>query len=189
MINDYTSKYFTTSINAYGPTESTVNATYTVIRQNESANIGKALINCRAYVLGDKQQRIPIGAIGELYIGGCGVALGYLGHPQLTQEKFISSSFEQDEKLYKTGDRVRYIDDGNLEFIGRIDEQVKIRGYRIELGEVVFNIKKQQKIKDASVIVIDENTEETKLAAFLCSELDIDLATIQPEYIDIIVLR
>lgn len=130
--------------NCYGPTETTVNATYKKIENGDVKFIGKPIRNVQCYVLDDTLSLQPAGMTGELYIGGIGVTRGYLNRPDLTAEKFISNPFQtleekslgKNEKLYKTGDLVCKTEDGNLEYIGRIDFQVKIRGFRIELGEI-----------------------------------------------------
>ena len=131
--------------NAYGPTEITVCATmhhYSIGDNNN--NIGHPIDNKSIYVLNNSLQLLPQGFIGELYIGGDGVARGYLNRPELTAERFIKNPFQteeekkqnKNERIYKTGDLVRMLSDGNIEYIGRNDFQVKIRGYRIELGEI-----------------------------------------------------
>jgi len=134
-------------INMYGITETTVHVTYKPIEQQdlgENSYIGKIIPDLKAYVLDANLNPLPIGAIGELYVGGVGLARGYLNRHDLTAERFIVNPFQsEDEKrlgkkgrLYKTGDLVRWLPDSNLEYIGRNDFQVKIRGYRIELGEI-----------------------------------------------------
>ncbi|NDB85091.1 MAG: gramicidin biosynthesis protein, partial [Alphaproteobacteria bacterium] len=134
-------------INMYGITETTVHTTYNRISKQElykNSYIGKKISDLKAYVLDKNLRPLPIGAVGELYIGGVGLARGYLNRPELTAEKFIANPFRSElegvesknTRLYKTGDLVRWLPDGNLEYIGRNDFQVKIRGYRIELGEI-----------------------------------------------------
>ncbi|MCV3213174.1 amino acid adenylation domain-containing protein, partial [Plectonema radiosum NIES-515] len=127
-------------LNLYGPSEDTTYSTWEVInkRQSQTPTIGRAIANTQIYILDKQLQPVPIGVPGELYIGGAGVARGYLNRPELTQEKFIPNPFSDNksERLYKTGDLGRYLSDGNIEFLGRIDNQVKIRGFRIELGEI-----------------------------------------------------
>ena len=128
----------------YGPTEATVGTCNSQVYPNKNRAIGKPYNNYKVYVLDKNLRPLPIGAIGELYIGGVGLARGYLNRPELTAEKFIANPFRselegvesKDTRLYKTGDLVRWLPDGNLEYIGRNDFQVKIRGYRIELGEI-----------------------------------------------------
>jgi acyl-coenzyme A synthetase/AMP-(fatty) acid ligase len=132
--------------NHYGPTEATIGAlTYAVEARNNYAQtvpLGKAIANTQVYLLDEHLQLVPIGVKGELYIGGAGVARGYLNQPELTTEKFIQNPFSNTySRLYKTGDLARYLPDGNIEFLGRIDDQVKIRGYRVELGEISIGVK------------------------------------------------
>jgi len=124
--------------NAYGPTECTVNAAIADLSDNQSLSIGKPLQNTQLYVLGQDLKLSPVGIGGELYIAGSGLARGYLNRPELTAERFVANPFADDStaKMYKTGDVVRWLDNGNLQFIGRADNQVKIRGFRVELGEI-----------------------------------------------------
>ncbi len=175
--------------NAYGPTEITVCATmhhYSMGDNNN--NIGKPIDNKSIYVLNNNLQLLPIGSMGELYIGGDGVARGYLNRPELTAERFIQNSFqtEKDKKknrnsrLYKTGDLVRMLPDGNIEYIGRNDFQVKIRGYRIELGEIEIRIqgfqtrieglKDEQVIEQAVVLVNDRGDNKYLVGYFVANE-------------------
>ncbi|MEH2371916.1 AMP-binding protein [Nostoc sp.] len=129
-------------INGYGPTEATVLATMYDLSQLVLEDtlpqqlIGKAFGNVQTYILDRVLQPVPIGVSGELHIGGVGLARGYLNRPDLTAEKFITHPLNKLERLYKTGDLARYLPDGNIEFLGRIDNQVKVRGFRIELGEI-----------------------------------------------------
>ena len=130
-------------INGYGPTESTTfTCCYRIPRQLDdnlsSIPIGKPIGNTQVYILDSHLNPVPIGVVGEIYIGGDGVARGYLNRPELTKEKFIANPFssEPGARLYKTGDLGRYLPDGNIEFLGRIDDQVKVRGFRIEPGEI-----------------------------------------------------
>ncbi|MFT4693256.1 MAG: amino acid adenylation domain-containing protein [Francisella sp.] len=157
----------TTLINMYGITETTVHVTYKEIEQDEtvSSNIGRPIDDLKTYVLDEYNQPVPVGVIGELYIGGAGLARGYLNRSELTAERFISNPFATESdiakgytRLYKTGDLVRWLSDGNIEYIGRNDFQVKIRGYRIELGEIENQLTKINGIKQ-SVVLAKENTE------------------------------
>jgi amino acid adenylation domain-containing protein/non-ribosomal peptide synthase protein (TIGR01720 family) len=158
--------------NTYGPTEATICTTYFRCSPEMPANIpiGKPILNYMVYIL-DKNGRLqPPGVPGELCISGKGIARGYLNRPELTAEKFLSGS----KKIYKTGDLVRWLPDGNIEFLGRIDFQVKIRGYRIELGEIERQLLNHEIIKDAVVIAKEDKDGERYLCAFLVSGKDID---------------
>jgi amino acid adenylation domain-containing protein len=145
--------------NVYGPTETTIRATaYQYIQGSKKLPIGRPIDNVQVYILDRHIQPVPIGVPGEIYIGGAGLAKGYLNRPKLTAEGFITNPFDPNAKsrLYKTGDLARYLPDGNIEFLGRIDEQVKIRGFRIELGEIESTIKKISAVKEA-LVVADKN--------------------------------
>ncbi|MCZ7672442.1 MAG: non-ribosomal peptide synthetase [Chloroflexi bacterium] len=129
-------------INAYGPTEATVCTTsYRVLAESSrtgSAPIGRPLHNSQVYLLNDRMELVPVGVTGELYIGGMGLAHGYLNRPELTAERFVTNPFsaKPEARLYRTGDLVKYLPDGNIQFIGRTDFQLKVRGFRVELGEI-----------------------------------------------------
>jgi amino acid adenylation domain-containing protein/non-ribosomal peptide synthase protein (TIGR01720 family) len=147
-------------VNSYGPTEATVVTTTCDLSAQiftKEIPIGKAIANIQTYVLDRYLQPVPIGVSGELYIGGTGVARGYLNQPQLTSEKFIPNPFglKANSRLYKTGDLVRYRSDGNIEIIGRVDHQVKIRGFRIELGEIEAVLSQHPAVQ-ASVVIAEE---------------------------------
>jgi amino acid adenylation domain-containing protein/non-ribosomal peptide synthase protein (TIGR01720 family) len=147
-------------INAYGPSEVTVCASLNLYEDNGANNIGLPIANVKCYVLDSYLTPLPIGAIGELYIGGVGLARGYLNQPELSAERFLENPFQDEkdrrlgrnERLYKTGDLVRWLPDGNLEYIGRYDFQVKIRGYRIELEEVETALCSYEGIKQGVVL-------------------------------------
>jgi amino acid adenylation domain-containing protein len=146
-------------INGYGPTEcTTFSYSYLINAGNGSVSIGKPLTNPSGFVLDRNLCLVPMGAVGELCVGGAGVARGYLHQAELTQENFIANPFSQDEgaRLYKTGDLVRCLDDGNLQFIGRNDDQVKVRGFRIEPDEVRSSLLAVEGVADAVVLTRDE---------------------------------
>ncbi|MBW4417922.1 MAG: amino acid adenylation domain-containing protein [Myxacorys californica WJT36-NPBG1] len=149
--------------NAYGLTETSVWSTIAELKVGQTVTIGRAIANTQLYVLNSDLQPVAIGVPGELYIGGDGLAKGYLNRADLTAERFIPNPFKPDSRLYKTGDRVRYRSDGNLQFLGRMDEQVKLRGYRIELGEIETVLKQHPAIAATVVAVqVAEKTVEEK---------------------------
>ncbi|MGB8688992.1 MAG: amino acid adenylation domain-containing protein [Microcoleus sp.] len=163
-------------LNGYGPTETTAVATYydlsEFIAKNPAAScvpIGTPIGNLTTYILNHYLQPVPIGVLGELHIGGLGLARGYLGRPDLTAEKFIPNPFsnEPGARLYKTGDLVRYLSDGNIEFLGRIDNQVKIRGFRIELGEIEAVLTQHPEIDQAVVVVHEDQPVNKRLVAYV----------------------
>ena len=155
--------------NIYGPTECTVDATFCQIQANSLRPIiGQPLSNYKTYILNDKCQLVPVGVAGELYIGGPGLARGYLNRPELTAEKFLPNnfSFVGTERLYKTGDYVRLLPNGNIEFLGRIDNQIKLRGYRIELEEIEAILKQHPYVNEAAVNLLD-NLGGKNLVAYI----------------------
>jgi len=159
-------------INAYGPTESTVCTTAWVCSEQHECDItpiGQPIANIKTYILNDSLNVVPKGAVGELYIGGAGLARGYYSKAGLTAEKFIPNKFSRakGERLYKTGDLVRSIDDGNIEFIGRVDTQIKLRGYRIELGEIESNLVKHADVESAVCLVQTTSIGNEILVAFV----------------------
>ncbi|AOW98531.1 hypothetical protein BJP34_02900 [Moorena producens PAL-8-15-08-1] len=164
-------------VNAYGPTESTVCATMAECSPESSvAPIGRAIGNTQIYILDRNLQPVPIGVPGEIYIGGVGVARGYLNQPQLTQEKFISHPLRNltEERLYKTGDLARYLPDGNIEFLGRIDNQVKIRGFRIEPGEIESVLRRHPQVQQAVVIDREDTPGNKRLVAYFVPEPELE---------------
>ncbi|NER33981.1 MAG: amino acid adenylation domain-containing protein [Oscillatoria sp. SIO1A7] len=165
-------------INMYGITETTVHVTYrplTISDLNRNVSpIGSPIPDLQAYILDDRLQPVPIGVPGELHIGGAGLARGYLNRPELTEQKFIPNPFsdEPGERLYKTGDKARYLPDGNIEFIGRIDNQVKIRGFRIELGEIEATLAQHPEVREAVVIVREDSPGDKRLVAYIVPEAE-----------------
>ncbi|TPG68250.1 amino acid adenylation domain-containing protein [Brevibacillus laterosporus] len=174
-------------INVYGPAECTVFTTTHHVTQITSdalsVPIGKPIANTQVYILDQYLQVVPIGVPGELYVGGPGLASGYLHRPELTKERFIKNIFSSNEedRLYKTGDIVRYLPDGTLSFIGRKDDQVKIRGFRIELGEIEAVLGQNPAVRDAVVMMREDQNDNKQLVAYF--------TTFQPEAVTISELR
>ncbi|MFZ5515903.1 MAG: amino acid adenylation domain-containing protein [Candidatus Zhuqueibacterota bacterium] len=160
-------------LNGYGPTEGTVGATWNVIREIPEGvtniSIGKAIQNKKIYILDQNLNPAPVGIAGELHIGGVGLARGYLNRPDLTAEKFIPNPFinKVGERMYRSGDLARYLPDGNIEFLGRIDHQVKIRGFRIELGEIEEVLMTHPVIRTAVVIAREDKPGDKRLVAYV----------------------
>ena len=179
--------------NLYGPTEAAIDVSSWVCDSNsayEFVPIGKPIQNTEFYIVNDAHQLCPSGVAGELLIGGTGLARGYLNQPELTAEKFIANPFydvngiNTSERLYKTGDLVRWLPDGNLEFLGRIDHQVKLRGFRIELGEIETQLLNQAEVREAVVILdrsgdnegeADGTANDGRLVAYVTASKDSDL--------------
>jgi amino acid adenylation domain-containing protein len=161
-------------INGYGPTESTTfTCCYPIPKTASlltSVPIGRPIANTQVYILDAHLQPVPIGIPGELHIGGDGLARGYLDRPDLTAEKFISNPLTGTGRLYKTGDLARYLPDGNIEFIGRIDNQVKIRGFRIELGEIEVAISQYPSVREVCVIDREDRPGDKRLVAYVVTD-------------------
>ncbi|WP_448649233.1 amino acid adenylation domain-containing protein [Pseudomonas corrugata] len=155
-------------INLYGPTEAAIDVSVWHCSVDDViVPIGKPIANLRLYILDESLQPLPIGSIGELYIGGVGVARGYLKRPDLTEERFLASPFVDGDRLYRTGDRCRFLADGNIEYLGRLDHQVKLRGQRIELGEIDAELLAQSGVRDAATLLLDQ-----RLVSFWCGDAD-----------------
>jgi len=188
-----------TVINGYGPTE---NTTFTTChrmtapcRVGHSVPIGRSVSNTTVYILDRQMQPVPIGVPGELYTGGDGLARGYINNPELTRERFVANPFSADPqaRLYKTGDRARYLPDGTIEFLGRVDNQVKLRGFRVEPGEVETALTSHPAIREAVVVAIADAHGNQSLAAYVvptggaaapdASALRAHLARTLPDYI------
>jgi amino acid adenylation domain-containing protein/non-ribosomal peptide synthase protein (TIGR01720 family) len=171
----------TVLVNEYGPTETVVGCC--VYRQpirgrtTGSVPIGRPIANTVLYVLDRNLEPVPIGVPGELFVGGLGLAWGYLNRPELTAEKFIPNPFatQPGARLYRTGDLVRHLPDGNLEYLGRIDHQVKIRGYRIELGEIETVLREHPGVREAVVITREDTPGEKRVVAYVAPHYSADL--------------
>ncbi|MDP8627538.1 non-ribosomal peptide synthetase, partial [Serratia marcescens] len=163
-------------INGYGPTESTVFATTATIERVDPWQrlpIGRPIGNTRIYLLDAHGQPVPLGATGEIYIAGPGVALGYLNRAELTAERFLADPFNPGERMYRTGDLARYLPDGNIDYLGRNDRQVKIRGFRIECGEIEARVAGHPAVREAVVDVLGE-ADNKRLVAWVVPEADAD---------------
>ena len=165
--------------NGYGPTEATILITiYPITKKDTDVPIGKPMDNVRLYVVDQQCHRLPVGALGELWAAGPQVALGYLNRPDKNAEVFVQNPFTTEEKYiraYRTGDIVRYLPDGNIQFIGRRDGQVKIRGFRVELKEVEAVIRQFPGIKDATVQAFDDEGGGKFIAAYIVADEQIDI--------------
>ncbi len=166
--------------NLYGPTEAAVDVSYFPCDQYSkylSIPIGKPVSNTELFILDKNSKLVPIGVPGELHIGGEQVARGYLKRPELTSEQFVKNLFSEDpdSRLYMTGDLARYLPDGNIEFLGRIDNQVKVRGFRIELGEIEATLNKIETIKDCVVVAKEDSNDNKRLVAYIVSDDEINV--------------
>ena len=160
-------------VNMYGITETTVHVTYRALQQVDTERTGWSPIGCRipdlrTYILDAEREPVPVGVVGELYIGGAGVARGYLNQPKLTAERFTKDPFVGDgeARMYRTGDMGRWLADGSIEFIGRNDFQVKIRGHRIELGEIEARLAEHEQVRDALVVAREDGSGGKRLVAY-----------------------
>ena len=175
-------------INLYGPTETTVLVTcYDVDKKQKEIPIGKAIDNIHLYIVDAQGHRLPLGAAGELWVSGPQVSRGYLNRPEETEKAYIDNPFTEDKKyvrIYKTGDIVRYLPDGNIQFVGRRDGQVKIRGFRIELKEVEAVIREFHGIKDATVQAFDDNGGGKFIAAYIVSDSTVDIEALNNFILD-----
>ncbi|SHI99372.1 amino acid adenylation domain-containing protein [Clostridium cavendishii DSM 21758] len=168
--------------NVYGPSETTVWSTANELSKNmdkDNISIGRPIANTQIYIL-QKVSLCGIGIPGELCIAGDGVTKGYLNKPELTEEKFINNPYGEG-KLYRTGDLARWLPDGNIEFLGRIDEQVKVRGFRIELEEIANVLRKINYIKDVAVITRENSNGEKSIYSYVISDINVDFKQIKKE--------
>lgn len=174
----------------YGPSEDTTYSTFALRRRGEPPTIGRPIANTRLYILDKAMQPVPPGLPGEIYLAGQGLARGYLGRPDLTAERFVPSPFPGVDRLYRTGDRARFRDDGNVEFLGRFDHQVKLRGFRIELGEIEAGLRAFPEVSQCVVIVDEGRAGQRRLVGYvahpggqsLAPAIQAHLRTRLPEY-------
>lgn len=174
-LSEWRSKYNQTKlINMYGITETTVHNTFKEITEAEIAenisNIGKPIPTLVLYILDQDLKEVPNGIIGELYVGGAGLGRGYINNEKLTRERFINSPFREGERLYKSGDLVRALNSGDIEYIGRIDTQVKIRGFRVELAEIESQLCRHEHIRNAAILDKGEGADKQLIAYYVSDE-------------------
>lgn len=164
--------------NLYGPTETTANASSAVIGVGDPITIGHPIANTKIYILDPRMRPVSVGTPGEIFIGGVGVAAGYVGRPELTAERFLKDPFSADRvaRMYRSGDRGVFREDGSIEYLGRLDDQVKLRGHRVELGEIKVAIGAFPGVRECAVAVIREEGRETQLIAYLARPAPTDLA-------------
>ncbi|MEC0665832.1 amino acid adenylation domain-containing protein [Priestia flexa] len=169
--------------NGYGPTENTTYSVSYLIEEEHTENIpiGRPISNSTAYILDYNNNLAPIGVAGELCVGGDGVGRGYVNQPDLTKEKFIENPFSLGETLYRTGDMARWLPNGLIEYLGRIDQQVKIRGYRVEIGEVESVIQNHPKIKEAVVVAREGRDNEKTLCGYVVLEEELERVSFREE--------
>lgn len=163
-------------INLYGPTEAAIDVTYFDCPVNGKVKrvpIGKPIDNIRLHILDNQQQLVPLGIAGELYISGTGVGRGYINKPELTAEKFLADPFFPGQRMYRTGDLCRWLEDGNIEYLGRLDHQVKIRGFRIELGEIENALLMHTAVREATVTALQNNAGQNFLCAYLVARTSV----------------
>lgn len=170
--------------NGYGPTEASIGATFywtkNLAEGLKRVPIGRPIANTKLYILDNRGRPLPIGVPGELHIGGLGVARGYLNRPEMTAERFISLAVIDEQMaesgmantVYRTGDLCRYLPDGNIEFLGRIDHQVKVRGFRIELGEIEAVLQQHENVRDTAVLAWDTESGSKQLVAYIVPKQD-----------------
>ncbi|HLK54917.1 MAG TPA: amino acid adenylation domain-containing protein [Chthonomonadaceae bacterium] len=152
----------------YGPSEDTTYSTFTLRRAHAPATIGRPISNTQLYLLDARMQPVPVGVVGEIYLGGEGLARGYLNRAELTSERFVADPFgTPGGRLYRTGDLGKYFRDGNVGFLGRMDHQVKIRGFRIELGEIERRLREHERVAEAVVLAREDDPDQKRLVAYV----------------------
>ncbi|MCP4147790.1 MAG: amino acid adenylation domain-containing protein, partial [bacterium] len=166
----------------YGPSEATIYATGKDVTGENASNIGKPLANTYIYILNRSGNPLPVGTAGELCIGGHGVARGYLRRDDLTAQQFMENPFVDGDRLYRTGDLARWLPDGNIEFLGRIDQQIQIRGRRVELEEIESCLLKRDDINEAAVVARESENNDIQLCACVVSNKNLSEAKLR-EYI------
>src|SRR5262245_45256226 len=174
----YELKHVERVINLYGPSEDTTYSTFASLPgEGGRVTIGRPVANTQGYVLDEGMRVAPVGVNGELWLGGAGLARGYLNRPELSAERFAPNPFSESggERLYRTGDEVRWTREGNLEFIGRLDHQVKIRGYRIELGEIEAAIKEHPSVEQAIVLAREDEPGENRLVGYVIARQQVSV--------------
>ena len=170
-------------VNNYGPTECTVVSTSGTVAPNAKADglpsIGRPIANGQIFILDDAMKQVPVGSIGELYIGGAQLARGYLNRPELTAEKFVRNPFSTDmnARLYRTGDRARFRPDGEVDFLGRADDQVKIRGFRIETNEIINLLTQHASLKTCTVVAREDAGHPKRLVAYVVPAAGVELSS------------
>lgn len=184
MLKPWKAKYPQTQlINMYGITETTVHVTYKEITEHDMetslSNIGRPIPTLTSYIFDSEQRLVPIGVTGELYVGGEGVARGYLNRRELTAERFITNPYKPEERLYRSGDLARLLRSGEMEYLGRIDHQVKIRGHRIELGEIETQLLKHEAIREVVVMALDDEQGQKFLCAYLLLDQDLTVTELR----------
>jgi len=183
LVHRFMSQHPAALVNLYGPTEAAIDVSvWRCAMDDVIVPIGKPIANLRLYILDEAMQALPIGSIGELYIGGVGVARGYLKRADLTEERFLASPFVEGDRLYRTGDRCRFLADGNIEYLGRLDHQVKLRGQRIELGEIDAALLNLPAVTGACTLVIDNRLVAFYSSSAAVNGLDTSLAAQLPAY-------
>ncbi|MDQ2870861.1 MAG: amino acid adenylation domain-containing protein [Acidobacteriota bacterium] len=151
----------------YGPSEDTTYSTWGLRSPEGPATIGRPLPNKRAYILDSRLEPVPVGVPGDLFVAGAGVARGYLNRPEMTAERFLADPFRPGARMYRTGDRARFLEDGQIQFLGRLDNQVKIRGYRIELGEIEQALSGHPAVNTAVVVARSDDGADKRLVAYV----------------------